>query len=133
MDKSVANPCTIQPGEAICQIKELAERKSLRFALRTPKGLRGAFLIRYEGQFYGYLNRCLHVPMELDYDTNDFFTGDGCHLLCQTHGALYEPETGHCTGGPPIGLSLFPVKIAVRGTAVYLEQRPEDFPPDALD
>src|SRR5262249_62136101 len=86
----------IQPGEAICRVTELAEQQSIRFALPTPKGKRGAFLIRYRGHFYAYLNRCLHMPMALDYDTNDFFAGDGCHLLCQTHGALYHPQTGTC-------------------------------------
>ena len=133
MDTFVQDLPLIQPGQAICSVAALENQSSLRFALQTAKGVRAAFLIRYQGQFYAYLNRCLHMPMALDYDTNDFFAGDGCHLLCQTHGALYNPQTGYCVGGPPIGLSLTPIKIAVRAAAVYFEHHPEDFPADALD
>lgn len=58
------------------------------------------FAIRYEDQVYAYLNRCAHVPMEMDYQPNQFFDGTGRWLMCATHGAIYRPETGECRGGP---------------------------------
>lgn len=58
------------------------------------------FAIRYEGRAYAYLNRCAHVPMEMDYQPNRFFDSTGHWLMCATHGALYRPETGECRGGP---------------------------------
>ena len=33
-----------------------------------------AFAVRYQGQVYAYLNRCTHVPMEMDYQPNGFLT-----------------------------------------------------------
>ncbi len=59
-----------------------------------------AFAIRYAGQPHAYLNRCAHVAMEMDYQPNRFFDSTGHWLMCATHGALYEPQTGACCGGP---------------------------------
>jgi nitrite reductase/ring-hydroxylating ferredoxin subunit len=59
-----------------------------------------AFAIRYEGTVYAYLNRCSHVPMEMDYQPNRFFDMTGHWLICATHGAMYSPQTGACSGGP---------------------------------
>lgn len=59
-----------------------------------------AFAVRYEGTVYAYLNRCAHVPMELDYQPNHFFDHTGHWLICATHGALYAPQTGQCRLGP---------------------------------
>jgi nitrite reductase/ring-hydroxylating ferredoxin subunit len=58
------------------------------------------FAVRYDGQVYAYLNRCSHVPMEMDYQPNQFFDLTGHWLICATHGATYSPKTGACRGGP---------------------------------
>ncbi len=59
-----------------------------------------AFAIRFEGQVHAYLNRCAHVPMEMDYQVNRFFDSTGQWLMCATHGAMYHPQTGACRSGP---------------------------------
>ena len=59
-----------------------------------------AFAIRFEGLAHAYLNRCTHVAMELDYQPDRFFDDTGRWLLCATHGAAYQPDTGACAGGP---------------------------------
>ena len=59
-----------------------------------------AFAIRYGGGVHAYLNRCTHVSMEMDWQPNRFFDDSGRWLLCGTHGAVYEPDTGTCGGGP---------------------------------
>jgi len=59
-----------------------------------------AFAIRFEGQAHAYLNRCAHVAMEMDYQPNQFFDPTGRWLMCATHGAVYQPETGACRSGP---------------------------------
>lgn len=59
-----------------------------------------AFAIRYQGQVHAYLNRCTHVPMELDWQPNQVFDITGNWLLCATHGAHFQPDTGACAGGP---------------------------------
>ena len=59
-----------------------------------------AFAIRYQDQVHAYLNRCAHVPMEMDYHSNQFFDSTGHWLICATHGATYQPQTGRCRRGP---------------------------------
>ena len=59
-----------------------------------------AFAIRHEGRVHAYLNRCAHVAMEMDWQPNRFFDDSGRWLLCGTHGAVYQPDTGECAGGP---------------------------------
>lgn len=59
-----------------------------------------AFAVRFDGKVFAYLNRCTHIPMELDYQHNQFFDDSGQWLLCSTHGAAYAPDTGECAGGP---------------------------------
>lgn len=69
-----------------------------------------AFAIRYAGRVHAYLNRCSHVPMEMDYQANRFFDMSGHWLICATHGATYSPTSGACHAGPCRGGL---VKIAV--------------------
>lgn len=59
-----------------------------------------AFAIRHAGTVHAYLNRCRHVPMEMDFQPDRFFDATGQWLVCATHGALYAPATGDCVGGP---------------------------------
>jgi nitrite reductase/ring-hydroxylating ferredoxin subunit len=68
------------------------------------------FAIRFENAVHAYLNRCAHVPMEMDYQPNKFFDSTGQWLICATHGAMYSPQTGACLGGPCRGGL---IKIAV--------------------
>ncbi len=72
--------------------------------------------MRYDGRAYGYLNRCAHVPMELDWSEGQFFESSGLYLMCATHGAIYAPDTGRCVGGPCRGGRLRPVQVDERDT-----------------
>jgi nitrite reductase/ring-hydroxylating ferredoxin subunit len=84
------------------------------------------FAIRYQGQVYAYLNRCAHVPMEMDFQPNRFFDSTGHWLICATHGATYQPQTGLCQMGPCRGglikIELSETQGIVRWhTAAYLK------------
>lgn len=59
-----------------------------------------AFAVRFQGRVHAYVNRCTHVAMEMDYRPDHFFDMTGQWLICATHGALYQPDTGACRGGP---------------------------------
>jgi nitrite reductase/ring-hydroxylating ferredoxin subunit len=94
----------------------------VRFDVRTAGRLEPAFAVRYEGKVYAFLNRCAHLPMELDWKPGKFFDGAGLVLICSTHGAIYSPQTGRCLGGPCEG-RLVPVPIEEReGTILVKEE-----------
>ena len=83
-----------------------------------------AFAIRYDGKAYAYLNRCSHVPMEMDYQPNRFFDLTGHWLICATHGATYNPRTGECQGGPCRG-KLIKIETSERDGVVHWHTDPQ--------
>jgi len=87
-------------------------------------------VVRFLGTVYGYLNQCAHVPTELDWQEGQFFDHSGLYLMCATHGAVYEPESGRCVGGPCRGGRLLALQVLECQGMVYW--RPDDafLPPD---
>jgi nitrite reductase/ring-hydroxylating ferredoxin subunit len=90
----------------------------VRFTITTQSGIADAFAIRFEGVVHAFLNRCAHVAMELDWNRGKFFDRDATLLICSTHGALYDPKSGACRGGPCRGKGLTPVPIIERDGVV---------------
>ncbi len=76
------------------------------------------FAVRYAGQVHAYLNRCAHVPMEMDYLPNQFFDSTGHWLMCATHGAMYDPSSGKCRAGPCRG-GLVKIALTEAGGMVH--------------
>lgn len=106
----------------ICASSALHEGGAgVRFELEAPAGPPiPAFAIRFGGRVHAYINRCAHVPIELDWQAGEFFDYSKLYLICATHGALYAPESGHCLGGPCSGRGLTPIPVEERDGAVYL-------------
>ena len=77
-----------------------------------------AFAVRFEGRPHAFLNRCSHVAMELDFQPDRFFDDTGQWLLCATHGAVYQPDTGECMGGPCRG-GLVKIDLSEQGGVVH--------------
>ena len=78
-----------------------------------------AFVVRFEGRVYAYLNRCGHMPMELDWREGEIFDSGGRDLICSTHGATYSAASGKCLGGPCGGTPLVPLPVEEREGKVY--------------
>lgn len=74
--------------------------RGLRFSVSVAGRPESAFVLRWRGQVVGYLNRCTHVPSELDWVMGEFLDHEKTFIVCATHGAMYDPLYGHCLGGP---------------------------------
>jgi len=97
----------------ICASGELVEGGSgLRFTVTSGGREEPAFAVRFRGRVHAFLNRCGHVPVELDWQQGEFFDGSGLYLICATHGALYAPDSGRCLGGRCNGKGLEAVPVA---------------------
>jgi nitrite reductase/ring-hydroxylating ferredoxin subunit len=79
-----------------------------------------AFVIRYRGKVYAYLNECGHVPAQLDWQPGEFFDHSKLYLICSIHGALYSPVDGRCQGGPCRGVGLKPLQVEEVDGQVFL-------------
>ena len=106
------------PDHPIARAADLIDKGSgHRFVL--PDG-RAAFLIRFEGQVKAYINECQHLPTELDWNLGQFLDADQQYLICATHGAIYDPISGLCVGGPCRGKTLKAVKFEEKDGLIYL-------------
>ena len=94
--------------------------RGVRFALARYGASASAFAIRYAGRVHAYLNSCAHIPVELDWLEGEFFDRSGLYLICATHGATYDPVTGHCIMGPCKGQRLIALAVEERDGRIYL-------------
>jgi nitrite reductase/ring-hydroxylating ferredoxin subunit len=78
-----------------------------------------AFALRFDGAVVAYLNRCLHVPTEMDWQPGEFLDMDKRWILCSIHGASYEPADGRCVGGPCGRGRLTAVRVEEEAGQVY--------------
>ena len=46
-----------------------------------------AFALRFDGRVVAYLNRCVHVPTEMDWQPGEFLDSDREFIICSIHGA----------------------------------------------
>ena len=104
----------------ICTSQDLMEQgQGVSFPVSESAGVTG-FVVRYRGVVWGYINQCAHVPVPLDWQEGKFFDLTGHNLICATHGAQYEPETGACVLGPCKGKSLQKLCVTERDGYIYL-------------
>jgi len=110
---------------AVCASEALLEGgDGVRFELPTagPDGNPlQAFVVRFDGAPHGWLNRCAHVAVELDWQPGRFFDESGLLLVCATHGAAYEPDSGHCVAGPCRGAALLAVPVCERDGMIWAD------------
>jgi nitrite reductase/ring-hydroxylating ferredoxin subunit len=105
---------------SLCAGADLAEKgKALVFDVLHWREPARAFALRFEGRVVAYLNRCLHVPAEMDWQPGEFLDSRQEFILCATHGAAYEPLDGRCVGGPCGRGSLTALHVEERDGNVY--------------
>ena len=110
----------VLPPQPLCESSQLAEKGNafvfdvLHFG-QTARG----FVLRFDGQLVGYLNRCVHVPTEMDWQPGEFLDSGREFILCSIHGAAYDPKDGRCVGGPCGRGRLTPLQVEERDGQVY--------------
>lgn len=111
---------------ALCESDTVTEGgKGIRFHVTAFGADASAFVIRFGGSVHAYLNRCAHVPMELDWTEGVFFDSSGSFLMCATHGALYSPRSGGCIGGPCDGRGLHKIQVVEKDG--WIKWYPDEF------
>ncbi|MBT8097837.1 MAG: Rieske 2Fe-2S domain-containing protein, partial [Woeseia sp.] len=70
---------------------------------------------------YAYKNYCKHVGHPLNFKPDSFLTKDQSKIICASHGALYEIDSGLCVAGPCPGKSLTAVDVKVVDGVVMVE------------
>ena len=110
----------IAPPQHLCAADQLAERgTALVFDVLHYREPARAFALRFDGQVVAYLNRCLHVPTEMDWQPGEFLDSQREFIICSIHGAAYEPQSGRCVGGPCGRGKLTRLQVVERDGQVY--------------
>lgn len=110
----------------LCASSDLEERgKAVVFDVLLWGQPARAFALRFDGRVVAYMNRCAHVPTELDWQPGEFLDMDKRWIICSIHGATYEPADGTCLYGPCRGERLMDLAVAERGGQVYWYPSPD--------
>jgi len=86
----------------------IADGGARNFVLQMKAGRFHGFAVRQSQNLRGYVDRCPHAGLPLAQTLDQYLTKDGGHIVCSWHGALFEPATGTCVGGPCSGQTLTP-------------------------
>lgn len=106
----------------ICRLSDIEDPGTRGFTIgRGDWPLRG-FVVRTDDSVRGYVNRCPHAGHPLNLQPHWFLTPGRELILCSSHGALFDRQTGLCIAGPCGGQSLTSVPLEVEAGYVMLAE-----------
>ncbi|MEW6019621.1 MAG: Rieske (2Fe-2S) protein [Pseudomonadota bacterium] len=101
-------------GVTLGPLDLIAEGAARNFVLQIGEAYFHGFAVRQGDEVHGYVDRCPHAGLPLAQKLDDYLTPSGDLIACSWHGALFEPDTGACVGGPCVGATLTPWPLVVR-------------------
>lgn len=108
------------PEWQVARLSDIDEPGGLEFKIGDGEWPFRGFVVRWQGGVYAYMNACAHAGHPLNIDPDKFFSVDQTLLLCTSHGAVFEPDTGICVGGPCAGASLKALECRVENEQVFV-------------
>lgn len=105
---------------AVGLLTELDDPGCREFSIGDGEWPFRGFVVRQGDDVYAYQNFCMHVGHPLNWMPDGFLTKDRDAIMCASHGAVYEIDTGLCVAGPCIGKELRKVDVEVRDGTIYV-------------
>jgi len=105
----------------ICSVEAFPASNGFSFRIPVAKDDLDGFIIRWQDNWYAYLNRCPHTGVSLNWSADQFFDLDERFIQCGMHGALFEPSSGLCIHGPCLGDSLRTLDCIEENGQLYIE------------
>jgi nitrite reductase/ring-hydroxylating ferredoxin subunit len=112
----------IDVEKVVCRLSDLDQHGSRAFTIGTGDWPLRGFVVRSGETVQGYVNHCPHAGHPLNLRPHQFLTHDGSLILCSSHGALFEKQTGYCVAGPCAGKQLRPIPLKVESGFVMLAE-----------
>ena len=104
----------------LCRLDDIPDRGSNGFYTDGADGRLLYMVIRRGNAVFGYVNRCPHTGLPLDFQPGRFLTVDGALIQCSNHGAQFRIKDGFCVSGPCEGENLKAVKTEIRDGRVFV-------------
>ncbi len=103
------------PGTPICPRDAVAGVHSV--------DLNGFPVLLVEGKagLRAFVNACPHQYLPLDYQGSRILSGDGGRLICSSHSATFDADTGDVLGGPAEEC-LEPVPLMLRDGQILIAE-----------
>ena len=105
---------------AVGRFDELADSGSREFRIGDGDWPFKGFVVRKGDQVFAYQNYCMHVGHPLNWQPDSFLTTDGSQIICASHGAIYDIESGVCVSGPCPGKVLRTVAVEINAGMVVV-------------
>jgi nitrite reductase/ring-hydroxylating ferredoxin subunit len=102
------------------QLADLHDPGCREFRIGTGEWPFRGFVVRRGDAVYAYQNFCMHAGHPLNYKPDSFLTRDGTRIICTSHGALYEIDSGVCVAGPCPGKKLRAITVEVRDGQIFV-------------
>lgn len=103
-----------------CALDDIEDPGSRGFAYGPPGERLEAFVVRHGRKLSAWVNVCPHAGNRLNWKPDAFLTRDRTLIMCSVHGAIFEPHSGLCVGGPCPGRRLRSLPCEIRDGQVLV-------------
>lgn len=104
----------------LCALDDIDDGSSAGFIAEFEDTRLAVMAVRQGDDAYVYENNCPHIGSPLDFQPGQFLNIERTHIICSTHGALFEIKDGQCISGPCEGDHLTPLSTTVRDGSIYV-------------
>ena len=103
------------------RLDELADPGCREFTIGEGDWPFRGFVVRRGDEVHAYQNYCMHVGHPLNFKPDSFLTKDESLIICASHGALYEIDSGLCVAGPCPGKTLNKLPVDIVDGEIWVE------------
>lgn len=104
----------------LCTLEDVPDRGSAGFIATFGETRIAVLAVRQGDDVFVYENNCPHIGSPLDFQPGQFLNIERTHIICSTHGALFQINDGQCISGPCEGDQLSPLATTVRDGRVFV-------------
>ena len=106
----------------ICRLSDIDDPGARGFTIGQGDWPLRGFVVRVGSEAHAYVNSCPHARHPLNFTAHRFLTPGRELILCSSHGALFDRQTGFCIAGPCGGQSLTSVPLKIEAGYVMLAE-----------
>jgi len=104
----------------LCALADIPDGGGHEVVTVNASGELRILLLRRGSEVWGYINRCPHFLIPLNYRPDVFCTYEAKVLMCAHHSSMFRFEDGYCFDGPCQGKNLERVQVVMEEGAVLL-------------
>jgi nitrite reductase/ring-hydroxylating ferredoxin subunit len=109
---------------AVARMRDIGNPGSREFAVFAGAWPLRGFLVRKGDRIFAYVNRCPHAGQPLNRSPEGFLDASNQSIMCRSHGAMFDIETGLCVAGICSGQALQSLPVRVIEDVVLLTYDP---------